>query len=243
MVEGEGKGNGNGGNGDKPKEGLKASDLVDALKPITESITGLQGKFETVDIALAGIKEAAEKKVEGDPPDPTTIQKEKDLEGMSRKEFMGVVVDEIIVKIKSDFAEPITKRMDDKQTGDLEKEVADAIKTAEGSHRDFWDWKDEMGKEVKANPYLSPEDAYLLSRVHNPEKAKEQDVKVAKEIEVEQKAKVEADEKARKEGKVKPIFGGLTPTSGKTEPNKKMKTKEAAETAYSEAFGVQSEVE
>jgi len=154
---------------------------------------------------------------------------DRTLESLSRKDFMEHIVDRFS-KVVDSKIKPVATQLDDGQTKQLEKDVAAAVKKAESDHKDFWDWKEEMGKELLKNPYLYPEDAYILVRARDPKKAKEMD---EKHLSDEEKKKIEAAKKKENN----PQFGGLTPTSGKTVTSDRMKKEEASELAWQETMG------
>lgn len=213
-----------------PNEGtggvLDAKMIQDLLKPIIESVNTVSEGQKGLALEVQSIKEAAQKPPVKDPkedPDPT----DRDLESMSRKEFLAHITDGF-GKLLDDKIKPVSDGIAGDKDKELEKTVNDAVKIATKDHKDFWEWKKEMGEELVKNPYLMPEDAYQLARLHSGEKATEMDKKFPSD-EAVQKGK---DEKEAKEKT--PGFGGLTPTSGQTVESENMKFPEASDQAWSE---------
>jgi len=229
MAEGDDKGKGNGDDKGKGDGGAEA--LKELLTPMVDSIKGIQDGMKGLADEVTSIKEAQGKVKDTDDDDK---DKDKDLddrtlESLSRKDFMGHIVEQF-GKLVDAKIKPVATQLDDGQTKQLEADVAKAVKKAEADHEDFWDWKEEMGKELQKNPYLYPEDAYVLAKAKDPGKAKELETKHLSE---DEKKKIEEAKKKKDQ----PQFGGLTPTSGKTVESTKMKQEEASELAWNETMG------
>lgn len=202
--------------------------IQDLLKPIIDSVNTLSEGQKGLALEIQGIKSTRT----GDDDDDKNKNKkhsDRDLESMSRTEFLDVIMDGV-GKMLDEKVKPVAERIEKKTEKDLEEEVNKAVSQAQKDHKDFWEWKDEMGKELTKNPYLMPEDAYQLARLHNATKAKEMDVKFPSEEEV----KKQKEEEAAKEH---PGFGGLTPTSGKTVPSDTMNFDDASEAAWQKVAG------
>ena len=103
-------------------------------------------------------------------------------------------------------------------------------KLRDGSHPDIDEWGSELKEILKESPGLSLARAVKLAKDENPEKA-------AKLKEQYDKDREEAEMKAEKERKQKrKQFGGLTPSSSKTERNTRMGKGEAADAAWDEVI-------
>ena len=183
--------------------------LVQSVSTLTEGLSRLDEKIENV---------ASPKKKEESEHDDFS-----DLEVLSRKDFMDVIVGKI-GKIVDEKLGEVTQRVEHVQSSREEEMVRRQVEEAAKEYKDFWEWRDEMRKLVEKNPYLTAKEAYVLARSSNPEKAKGLDAKYS-----------EKDESKEKEKETP--FGGLTPTSGKTVEADKLTDEDAAETAWRRVFG------
>jgi len=216
------------------KVAVTKEDLEGILKPFAEGMTSLNSRMEKVQSDMANPPTADPGP---DPKDPDKDMANVDLEAMSRKDFLDVIVDEVSKKVNTD-TKPTADKVDNIEEKALRKDLTVQIEKCKADHADFELLKKEIGAEVTKNPFLSPEDARTLARIHNPEKTKEVDEQLTKDAEEAAKHKSEADLKAEAEKATDaPNFGGLTPTSGKTVPVDTMKSDEAAQAAYSKVFG------
>jgi len=198
-------------------EGLK--ELKESLSTVVQSVTVLSDGLAKLDQKIENV--ASSNKPKDEPP----VDDYSDLEVLSRKDFMDLIMQRI-GKVIDDKLSEVSKQVENVQTSREEEIVREQVEKAAKKYKDFWDWRDEMKKLVERNPYLTAEDAYILARSSNPEKAKEIDAKYS-----------ESDEKEEKEKKETPVFGGLTPTSGRTTESDKMTQEDAAETAWRRVFG------
>jgi len=198
-------------------EGLK--ELKESLSTLVQSVTVLSDGLAKLDQKIENV--ASSNKPKDEPP----VDDYSDLEVLSRKDFMDLIMQRI-GKVIDDKLSEVSKQVENVQTSREEEIVREQVEKAAKKYKDFWDWRDEMKKLVERNPYLTAEDAYILARSSNPEKAKEIDAKYS-----------ESDEKEEKEKKETPVFGGLTPTSGRTTESDKMTQEDAAETAWRRVFG------
>jgi len=195
------------------------------LKPIIDSVNTISEGQKGLALEVQGIKEAATKPPKKDEEEGTPPS-ERDLEGMSRTDFLAHIMKGVGKVVKESIG-PVSQRIEDRSEKELEDTVNKAVKAAESDHKDFWEWKKEMGTELVKNPYLMPEDAYHLARLHNTEKATEMDKKFPSDEDTK-KAREDEDKEKR------PGFGGLTPTSGQTVESDTMKFPEASEQAWQE---------
>jgi len=139
------------------------------------------------------------------------------------------VVDGKLGQITKDLGGQIADTRNETNRERIQREV-DA---ARGKYKDFNEWRDEMQMQVKKNPMLSAEEAYILAKSGDSKKAKELDDKYAK-LEAEEKAKSGEGSGARDKGG----FGGMRPGTGeRSNKRSDMKPDEAAEAAWDEIFG------
>ena len=208
--------------GNGKDEGAKGPSQED-FNTLTSNVDKLTEIMQGVQVGFGELKDGLNKP----PTDPKPAPKELDfsqMETMSRGEFATSIMETMMDRMKREIIEPLQG-----QLGDVtEKSDADRVKTmvkdAGDNHKDFWDWKDEMADRVRQNPYLTPEEAYQLSRANDGKKAGELDEKYK-----------EPTKDEGEEGKGKK-FGGMKPGGGQTAPNQKMSKKDAAEAAWEEAF-------
>jgi len=182
------------------------------------------------------INEGLERGEGGVPSHAPPNLKNEDLETMSRKELVDMilngvtnVVDGKLGQITKDLGGQIADTRNETNRERIQREV-DA---ARGKYKDFNEWRDEMQMQVKKNPMLSAEEAYILAKSGDSKKAKELDEKYAK-LEAEEKAKSGEGSGARDKGG----FGGMRPGTGeRSNKRSDMKPDEAAEAAWDEIFG------
>ena len=192
--------------------------LADGMKTLGDAVGSMMQQIKTMNDRISEQKDAKS----APPKDEYT-----DLERLGRNEFMNVILDKVGALFDSKL-EPLSEQVGTIKKTQSTMTVDQQIKEMVEKHDDFWDWKQEIGAKVKANPYLTAEEAYNLVRIENPKKAKELDEKY--------KPEEEPEEDPTPEGK--PRFGGLTPTSGaKTEGTEDMDADDAADAAWDKVFG------
>ena len=201
----------------------RQNQLSETLSKLSTGIEALATGFGALGDKIDGMKP-------GEKKDDKKKEDFSDIESLNRKDFLGVILKEV-GGLLEDKISPLTDKIGGVEKSASQKGIAEQVKQSQDGHKDFWDWKEEMGAEVKKNPYLTPEDAYVLARTGNSKKAKEMDEK----YEDKKNAGAGGEDKERLE-KVGP-FGGLTPTSGKTVPSENMSTADAAESSWNEIFG------
>lgn len=159
---------------------------------------------------------------------------EVDVDSLSRKELIAHI-NKMNEKGLARVLKPLMKQIEGLSNQTEADRMKQEFVAAKAKYSDLPQWKDELLANMKRNKDLSVEDAYLLARSKNPDKAKEIDTKAAQE----------AEEKERTENPKKP-FGGLMPTSGvKSEDDNtgKMDQTEASEKAWDQAMaGVPEEI-
>ena len=207
----------------------------------TESMKFVKGQTDSAKEAeaarLAAADKAKNKPKTGD-----------DLDGMSGSELAQYMLEQM-----KGVVSPISDRITaDSNTGEAGK-AREALEAAVEKHPDFIEFKDEIRRELEANNYLTPEQAYREAKHNNPEKvaaveaaSKEAGDKHAKEEAVvkkeenDEKLKVAAAaETERLFGNAAGSFGGLHPGTGSTESEEKvaMSPQEAGEDAWNKVFG------
>lgn len=135
----------------------------------------------------------------GKKDDDDTDDDEVDVDKLSNKEFMalmmknvGGLLDEKIGKV-TEKVEGVSKTMNT-------KEITAQYNDLKGKHKDFDEWADEMKALSTENPTLSLKRLYALARQENPDKAKTLDEKYT-------------EKKDDTEDKTLTLFGGFRPTT------------------------------
>ncbi len=163
------------------------------------------------------------------------------LEVMDRKDFLGVVLDQMGKKVATLIEDVVTEKLqpisdrfkvsDDEASGIAKAQAAEEYK--ELKNNPMWNGLlPNMQGIFKDNPSLSPKQLLALAKADNPEKVKEitdANPDFFKEKEGDEKEEVKTD----KDG-----FGGLLPTS--TIPGatvEKMDADQASEKAWTKVFG------
>lgn len=207
---------------DQPDIGKAVADAVAAaMAPVVAGMTALQQKMQTP------VKE--EEEDEDDSPGGKGGGEEVDFDLMTNKELVSHFQNEMVMMGKA-FAKELNNM---RSSGERTAAQVEAERVA-SKHDDFWDLKEEIGKEIKGNMYLTIEQAYKLAKVNNPDKVKTlQEAKEAKGKDGKDTKKEKEEEEDRKEMP----FGGLLPTSGRVRPNQKMSMKDAGEAAWQSIFG------
>ena len=141
-----------------------------------------------------------------------------DLETLSRADFAKFIIDNLNKQFTTRL-EDIQKKLDETRSNVEAVDTKTTIKEFAATHKDFWDWQDELKAIVQETPGISIERAYKLVRAENPQKAAELDKKYSGDGGEQRKA-----------------FGGLTPTSGQTAKSTSKSPQEAAEAAWQQAM-------
>ena len=206
----------------KDKE-FKVSDLVEALQQLGTANRNHVKEIKELreQLAKGPFKKQEDDAGDDDSTDPPTRREEVDLEKLSRKDFMGVIV-QALTKHLDEKLKPIAEGAEQTsvrlQRDDMRRQLKE-IEDNPDMYPDFDEFADEVQEVLKEKGNLSLDEAFALARHRNPDKTKElTDKRIKKETE-------EADAK-------KPDFLGFTPTSGKSSPNKKMTEAQASEDAW-----------
>lgn len=221
------------GKDDKGKTGgdddlaKKLESIVGVVDTLAKSQANLQKSVqESLGALSTSIKDLAErgagKQGSADDADEDDLLADADLENLSRKDFLSVIMGNMDKMLKNfgksveDKVTNVSSRLDNK---DIELE----FKEVTAKYKDFTEWGPEIKKLINESPGLSLERAYKLARQEFPDKAKE----------VDEKFKDPNDGKDKKSTG----FGGLTPTSGRsTDKPTDMDPKDAAEAAWDETM-------
>jgi len=172
---------------------------------------------------LTGIKETLtpEKKV-----DEFTLE-DSDLEALPRKDFMALMFKNM-GDMLDDKLKPVTEKIDLSDASAVKNSIRQQVEKFQDSHKDFTDWKPELAAKIKANPGMSIDDAYVLVRSGDPDKAKELDIKFAD-------GDINGPGKKKGEGKE---FGSMRSSTGdRSEQRHDMDADEAADAAWDEVMG------
>ncbi len=195
--------------------------LVATVGGLTKGITAIQtGMVGMQQRAADG--DAAQKKADEEAAAAAEDADVGDLEQMSRADFANYIGDNIVKTLQKEMLDPLNKKIEGIETTSVDKDIKMEVKELSGEHKDFWDWKSEMGEIAKATPGITLKRAYKLARSENPDKAKELDDK-------HKDTSGDKDEKAKG-------FGGLTPTSSATSKSTKMDQATAVESAWDETM-------
>lgn len=209
--------------GDLSPEALKALGLLpqfmqyslNAFKQLSERVDGIGGSGDSGDDD--GDAD------EGDSKDT----KVPDLENMNRQEYTQFLLGEF-GKLVDSKLKPLSEEFSDARAGVERRFAKQDIDSAAEKYSDFDKFQGEIAEQLKRRPDLSIEEAYVLARLHNSEKASESD-KEAQSAAEEARKKAEA-EKAES-------FGGILPTSGRVRSSESMDSEKAANAAWQEQFG------
>lgn len=193
-------------------------------KVMTETLTTLSTAVGAMTEGMKGLGERIGNIEEGIKPVEKETEKTYDnLEALSRKDFLDVIVDKVGGVIK-DGIDPIDEKVKTMSDDRRNSATFQQIEKAKGKYKDFEDWKPELVAKIQSTKgAVSIDEAYVLVRAENSDKRKELD------------EKYKGDEDVKKdEG---PKFGGLTPTSGKTIPSEELEGTDAAELAWDKVMG------
>lgn len=155
---------------------------------------------------------------------PPTLD-DAELEGMSRKDFLGIIGDMVGRKLETALDEKVGTKLSTLTDQTSKLSITNEVQTAQAKFPDFKDWVTEVGALKQQFPEMEVEGLYHLARGQNPEKVTE----LADAITT---AQAEAD--AAKEPNAP--FGGFSSsaTPGAVN-NDAMGDSESAEAAWAEA--------
>lgn len=210
---------------DKDKGTGKEPTLTDAVRAIQILVANSQAQEKTIKTLLDRV-DKAEKLVmrpPGDAPDKKVPLEDKELERMTRKEFM----DTIFKEAETRFVKPVQADLQARDEARASEETKRQIKETAEKYDDFFEFSDDIKEVLKDHPDLDIEKAYLLARSVNTDKASAIDAKAAAV-----KAEAEKKEKEAKDAEDKKGFGGLLPTSGVATKSQNMDIKDAAVAAW-----------
>ncbi len=210
---------------DKPIETMSKDELNGIFREIGGHIK------QTAEVMQGLQKEIAELKAGGggdkpnDDVDTHDAPDDKTIEEMSRGDFAKFIIGEIDKNSVAPLRASIQKEKDGQSHASLAKQV----NVADAAHEDFSDWHSEIKAMIHEHPTMDVEMAYQLVRIQGSDKAEGIDIKL----------KTAADKRAAKEEPkkadiLKPVFGGLLPTSGvsSTDDEGEMEGKDAGEAAW-----------
>lgn len=213
--KGEGEGEGNKGDGG----------LDELVNKLNEGLTTLKDSFSQSIGSLNERIDKLDKGAESGDDNPGDFGDE--LETLSRKEYMGVMLGEVSKLLRKELS-PVEKKVGNFEEGTKLRDIQSEIEKCQKEFGDFDEWKPEMAKLAKnmrdnGEGIPRPKRLYLLAKAEHPEKAKKLDEKSGKGKDKEKGKKID--------------LGGLLPTSGKVVKSQRMDTKAAGEAAWAEVFG------
>lgn len=212
-------GNGNGGGTeDKTAEELQA--LATRMDGVVQQLSTLSTGFGSVQELLDSLKQDKGTDKGSAEKDPLTSV---DLDTLSQSDLAAIIMNAVGKKVE-DLLKPVLEGGQALGTKVQQLELEKLVdKTAEKYKNDhFWEWKAEIRAELERNPALSPEDAFLLAKVKNPNKV----------TELDKKHNPNGTDEAKKPSKFEDFFGGFRPVSSQTVKSRKMAQDEAATAAW-----------
>jgi len=193
-------------------KGMQA--LAGVVKSQKDAIESMQGSFQKL-----SDEQGTQRKTPASGND-------QDVEALSRKEFLHDVILPELGTMLDTKLKTVSDRLESVSSEFETKAVRDEVSSIRGNRPDFDHWKQEVAKELRGNPNLSVEDAYLLARTRDPDKSKKVDEEIAT------KQKEEAERSAAEQGS---NFGGMRPSGGgEVEERTDMEPDEAADAAWDE---------
>lgn len=211
---------GDDGKGEKDDKG----GMETLVEKLNEGLTALKDSFSQ---SINSLNERIDKLDGGKEDDDDPGDFGDELETLSRKEYMSVMLGEVSKLLRKELS-PVEKKVGSFEEGTKLRDIQAEVEKCQKEFSDFEDWKPEMTKLAKAmrdngEGIPRPKRLYLLAKAENPEKAKRLDEKSGR---------------GKDERKAKKIdLGGLLPTSGKVVKSQKMDVKAAGEAAWAEVFG------
>lgn len=223
LDENDGDGGDGGGSGDDKSKGItevqgQVSTLTEQVKLLAQGYSNIDSLVKGLSEKLGGIDELKGaldelKSGGGGKGLGKTLPDDTDLDTLSRRELIALIESRLSGNIEKSL-QPIKEGIEKAFSRMDETEAMSAVSAAKERHKDFMEWKGEMGAILKANPELSVSRAYLLARAENPTKA------------------AELDEKFKPKEKGGDFTGGFFPTSSRTVRSTKMNPSQAAEAAW-----------
>ena len=206
----------------KEKEAGKKGGVEYTMEQVVQGMQHLHATNQALMAKVGTLEAAAAKKPA--PPAKSGEEDEKiNLETMTRSEFMG----HMLKAVEKNLVEPVKAAQAKGEEKRFNSEAKGQIERAASNHEDFWEFKDEIKVIVDEHPNIDIEEAYILARSRNKDKASLIDAKAAEKAEADKK---EAEKKEEKT----PKYGGLLPTSGSTKRTQHMNAGDAAEAAWEE---------
>ena len=196
----------------------KPDPMETMLEGLNKGFSALGNQLSSLGEKLDNVNKPAEKP-DDDVDDNVSAD---DIELMSRTEFMDTMLNRVS-NLVNKAVKPVEERVDNNDAKNITKFVQDEVNRLRGENPDFDEWKGDIKKVVKENPYLLPEQAFVLAKHKNPAKVK----KLAKKY----------GKKSKGKDKQTPKMGGLLPSSGKVTSSESMTMKDAAEDAWAKTFG------
>lgn len=172
-------------------------------------------------------KGPAKGKTKDDDDDDDDDDKNVDVDKLSNKEFMALLMKNV-GGLLDEKVGGVTKKVDGVMQGVRNKDLTEQFEKLSGKHKDFKEWGDEMNALAKENPTLSLKRLYTLAREENPDKTKTLDEKYA-------------DKKDDTKDEGLSLFGGFRPTTktsgadGKDGKKDKVTIDQALDKAWEEA--------
>jgi len=214
-------GDGTPGDGGTPKPDANA----EALKSLGDGMNALAANMKTMQDNMTAMMNKPVVEPAAKPVTPTVDPLSADLESLDRKTFADTIVQAVVGRLTEDAIKPMADRVDNLHNTVETRDLRSELKATADAHKDFWDWKDEMGQQVQRVPGLSAQDAYQLARSSNVEKAAELDKKYAP-----------APNSDVDNPPAGGSFGGMRPGAVQTDPATDMKPDQAAEKAWEETM-------
>lgn len=208
--------------GEKKEEkddGKVMNQLAEALQTLATDLSGVKQ-------TITELKEAKPLPKNDDDEEEEEEVDDADLESMSRKDFLKVVVKAVESKLGKEIQSVKTSAQKTSEEVERDRIRTQVAEVAE-KNPDFWDWAEEVKSIANETPGISVKRAYALAKQENPEKAKQLAEKY-KAKDGDKHGSGDADKSGSKPRKL----GGLLPTSGSEAPSQKMDKRTAAEKAW-----------
>lgn len=128
--------------------------------------------------------------------------------------------------ILEEIVRPLKEQVEGVSHNISSKNVADQVAAARSKHKDFNDWLHEIKTVAEEMPGITAEDAYVVAKARNPEKAKELDQKYNP-----------PKDKDKEGDPLSKLFGGFEPNSkgtGSKDGEGKMDLRNALEQSFDE---------
>jgi DNA-binding SARP family transcriptional activator len=210
---------------EKTVETMSKAEITDIFRQVGAHMKQQGEILVAVQQELSALKEsggtpAVNLDVPENPP-PAAVN----LEELSREQFGDYLLDKVNRESLTPVREAMKKDWASRTRSDLEVQVH----TAAADHPDFNKWHEEIKTLTATHPTMNVEEAYQLAVATNADKASgiQTELKKAEDTAAAEKAKEPAEV-------VRPVFGGLLPTSGITADKEdgEMDSKDAADAAW-----------